>query len=691
MNIKNNIIRISFLLAILLFNFTSCDYLDVVPPEQPGLQDATKTRANALGFLFSCYAGLTEVDSPISHTSPLTGSVDEFVLPVEWQAGGGGTYDDYLYDLVSAADTDGLWDNYYKYIGQCYLFIRQIEEHPGDALLKEWLPGEKEQWLSEARFLIAYYHFALLRKYGPVPIITEYISQDASSSEFGGRCHFDYCVNWIARQLDLAAVNLPPVREGNEWGRATSTIAKAVKARMLLYAASPLWNGEYPYPSWKNKVVTPGDKEFFVDKDAKYKDLIGRDDYGYELISSSRNEAKWERAMEACQEALDLATGEGDCQLYGTGENDMTFYQTELGNDDKYLPYVPGKEDLSVQENRLFRQRVMMFRYLVATRFPNNKEYVWALTGKNINDRVQGRIPANIFLAGNKTTRAGGYSAISPTLFSIEHFYTEKGELPEDAAAEGRFTPKSDWLKRAGVKGNGREDIVNLCVNREPRFYAWFAFDGGDYGSLFYKTKASDKGSPCLLNMKTSEKNGFDRDRNQRNYCVTGFLTQKFVNPNAQYKFDGGGFQAGATKPMPIIRLAELYLNLAECQANVGGVHLIKALSNLKVIRDRAGVETPTEVPQQDELIRMIHNERFVEFWDEGLRYHDVRRWVEGKIYFGAKREGLNAMVKDVSFEDFNVRTNIDQPYKWNDRLYLTPITNPEVYKNPQLVQAPGY
>lgn len=71
--------------------------------------------------------------------------------------------------------------------------------------------------------------------------------------------------------------------------------------------------------------------------------------------------------------------------------------------------------------------------------------------------------------------------------------------------------------------------------------------------------------------------------------------------------------------------------------------------------------------------------------------YHDVRRWAEGQKYFGAKREGLNAMVKDVPFEKFNVRTTIDQPFRWNDRLYLAPIQNAEVYKNPQMVQAYGY
>ena len=691
MNILKNIVRVGLIVTALSFNLVSCDYLDVVPPEQAGLQDATKTRRSTLGFLFTCYAGLQEDDSPIGHTSALNGSTDEFALPIEWRNDSGAFWDDYAYNLVSAANPDGLWNNYYKYIGQCYLFLRQVENNPGETLLQEWLPGEKEQWLAEAHFLIAYYHFALLRKYGPIPVITEYVPQSTPSSEFGGRCHYDYCVNWIAYQLDLAAQNLPPTREGTEWGRATSPMDKALKARVLMYAASPLWNGQFPFSSWKNKVNTPGDKDFFVGDDAKYKESIGRDDYGIELVSSSYNEKKWERAMEACQKALDFALNEGGCRLYGTEASDMTLYQTELGNNDKWLPYVPGKEDNNIQENREFKERVMMLRYMVASRYPHNKELIWGLTGKNINSRIQGRIPAHIFQTGNKTSWAGGFSAISPTLYTIEHFYTEDGVLPEEAASTGDFASRAEWFQKAGIAGNNREDIIKLCVNREPRFYAWMAFDGGDYGSKLLKASSGDAGSPCVLNMKTAAGHGYDLTRSPRNYNVTGFMTQKYVNPTAQFVFDGGAFQAGDTKPIPLIRLAELYLNLAECQANVGGANLANALANLKEVRDRAGVPTTTTVPEQSKLIEMIHNERFIEFWNEGHRYHDVRRWAEGQKYFGAKREGLNAMVKDVPFEKFNVRTTIDQPFRWNDRLYLAPIQNAEVYKNPQMVQAYGY
>ena len=85
MNILKNIVRVGLIVTALSFNLVSCDYLDVVPPEQAGLQDATKTRKSTLGFLFTCYAGLQEDDSPIGHTSALNGSTDEFALPIEWR------------------------------------------------------------------------------------------------------------------------------------------------------------------------------------------------------------------------------------------------------------------------------------------------------------------------------------------------------------------------------------------------------------------------------------------------------------------------------------------------------------------------------------------------------------------------------------------------------------------------------
>lgn len=91
---------------------------------------------------------------------------------------------------------------------------------------------------------------------------------------------------------------LPAKIDNTEWRRATSTICKALKARLFLYAASPIYNGSFPYPNWRNtNYETPG--------------------YGKELVSRTYDPQKWDRALAACKEALGFALNEGGGSLFG--------------------------------------------------------------------------------------------------------------------------------------------------------------------------------------------------------------------------------------------------------------------------------------------------------------------------------------------------------------------------------------
>ena len=143
---------------------------------------------------------------------------------------------------------------------------------------------------------------------------------------------------------------------------------------------------------------------------------------------------------------------------------------------------------------------------------------------------------------------------------------------------------------------------------------------------------------------------------------------------------------------MPIIRLSELYLDLAECCAATDDTQ--GALKNLNVVRERAGIPVLTEADlNQMSLMDWVRNERYVELFGEGHRYYDVRRWMTApdRLKAGA-REGLNAIEKkDPSFSEFNRRVKVDQPFQWDDRMYILPVNVDEIYSNPQLVQAPNY
>ena len=169
----------------------------------------------------------------------------------------------------------------------------------------------------------------------------------------------------------------------------------------------------------------------------------------------------------------------------------------------------------------------------------------------------------------------------------------------------------------------------------------------------------------------------------------TGFLTKKFITPDLIYNTSGG--LSGSRIRAPFIRLAELYLNLAECYAALEQTD--DALKQLNVIRKRAGIKELTSSDLSTmSLTEWIRNERFVELYQEGHRYYDVRRWtIAPEVLKAGERYGLNGMTTDPSFEEFNKPTLINQPIKWDNKQYLAPILNSEIYSNPQLVQAPGY
>ena len=102
--------------------------------------------------------------------------------------------------------------------------------------------------------MIAYYHFLLVRNYGPVILVKEEPSLTTPADQYAARSPYDECVDYVCQKFDEAAAELPATRINENYGLATSVAAKALKARMLLYAASPLFNGNSEfYSNFVNK------------------------------------------------------------------------------------------------------------------------------------------------------------------------------------------------------------------------------------------------------------------------------------------------------------------------------------------------------------------------------------------------------------------------------------------------------
>ena len=498
----------------------------------------------------------------------------------------------------------------------------------------------------------------LLRRYGPIAIVDKRLPMDTSPSSYPGRMHYDYCVDWICNKLDEAAKDLPVRRQSADTGRAPSLIRKALKARILLYAASPLFNGHFPFPEWTNKVETPG--------------------YGTELISKTYDSKKWERAKKASEEALALALGEGQRSLYTGGG-------AETANMVKVSDFPVDNLD------ETFIRKVLTMRNVIcAKESEGNHEHIWASPDMTANmaSIYRFRLPHNVVPKSASLPQGYiyGYSCIGVTLPFTNLFLTNNGLQPGN---DPDFYSEDMWTQSAGYKDEGerfKSHIINLFKNREPRFYAWIAFDGGDYGTLMCNGQ-----HPVYMNLLSPTAQGHNPSV-YRDSAPTGILNQKWIDPKANVTIAGreNFFYA----PRPFIRLAELYLNLAECNAELGNT--TAALENINVIRRRAGAKELTAdmvAKSGKSIVEWARDERSVELFDEMHRYYDIRRWCKGECIANGKREGFQGYKENPTFAEFNTigPVNNARIYQWDDRMYLYPIDDNELYSNPQFVQAPGY
>lgn len=144
----------------------------------------------------------------------------------------------------------------------------------------------------------------------------------------------------------------------------------------------------------------------------------------------------------------------------------------------------------------------------------------------------------------------------------------------------------------------------------------------------------------------------------------------------------------------PIYRLAEFYLNLAEAYNEIGNTP--KALENLKVITDRAGLPPVTETDKV-KLRKIIQREWAVEFYDEGHRLYDVKHWklenIGDGIIGGDKQSFIFTYVGNAGYVPADyVSYSVQTVYRgfWSPNQYLNPFPNTEVNKG-YLVQNPGY
>ena len=202
-------------------------------------------------LVFDVYAQVYNNEFESNSATFLAGATDEAQYALET-----GAINGYINGSWSPANPySGTWTRAYTAIADVNMYLEKIEQTD----ISEWkYNGQYENWIAqmelfpyELRFLRAYFYFELFKTYGDVPLVTTTLTNEQANSIH--RTKADTIVKFIVDECDAIAPYLPVTyvtEVGAEIGRATRLAAFALKARTLLYAASPLHNPTNDKTKW---------------------------------------------------------------------------------------------------------------------------------------------------------------------------------------------------------------------------------------------------------------------------------------------------------------------------------------------------------------------------------------------------------------------------------------------------------
>ena len=202
-------------------------------------------------MVFDVYAQVYNNELESNSAYFLAGATDEAQYALET-----GAVNNYVNGGWSAANPlDRTWTKCYTAIADVCMYLEKLDQMDltdwqYNSSYPDWIQ-QMELFPYELRFLRAYFYFELLRTYGDVPLVTTTLTNEQANTIT--RTPADEIVKFIVDELDAVAPYLPVsylTEYGSEIGRATRIAAFALKARTLLYAASPLFNPTNDRTKW---------------------------------------------------------------------------------------------------------------------------------------------------------------------------------------------------------------------------------------------------------------------------------------------------------------------------------------------------------------------------------------------------------------------------------------------------------
>jgi hypothetical protein len=620
-----------------MFAGYSCNFLDKSPDDMLTLEMVFQDKTRTEDWLAGVYnaipdpymAGLQQYDlfaddySPNMGWAPWWSNIPK--LTGNWSS--------------ESAWDGNYWGNLPQRIRAAYIFIDNVRANAAQGVPQ----SEVDLMKAECRFLIAYYYYLLVNTYGAIPLQT-WLSDFGTPVEdlLIGQDPYDKVIEWIDNELQATAQLLPAYyNEPRKYGRATSVMCLAVRARMLLFAASPLVNGNQR-PEYVNFV----------------------NDKGEQIFNSQADRTKWDRAAKACKELIDLAHANG---------HDLYYEYNADGSIDPFMSY----SNMSYKEFSQGNKEILFARPFDCGYYEHNKHATpGGASGNGGLGVTQSLVDA--FFMENGLPPILGYEADGKTpVINTASGYSETGF---SAADEIR---KTRWAETQGSSVDNVDNPVTsagtymMYCGREPRFYVSVRYNDSWYKRLGRNVNFYPNGLDVSSRHDSPE---------------NGYLLRKRVHPDADLRNGTVPYRPGI-----LYRLAEAYLSYAEALNEWEPSQTAEILLYLNKIRERAGIPTygnrPEQIPvpaNQDEMREAIHRERRVELNCEfAVRFDDIRRWDKvteclSGAFYGMNRDGADK-------NSFYVRTKMadERKFTWKNNWF--PIHQNQIDKNPNLKQLPGW
>lgn len=563
---------------------------------------------------------------------------DDMTIPFEWTQFGWNNV--YQYTLANWTPSSSWNPNYWgelpKRIRAGLIFLKNVRVIPGSDQNAERV----ELMKNEVRFLIAYYYSLMLETYGPFPFkpgVLEDVTAPADSL-MTTQTPYDEIVNWCDKEFKDLSTVLPADRLTSEWGRATSIMALAMRARMLLFAASPLFNGNPDFKDWKNSK-------------------------GENLFKSEYEATKWEKAAAAHKELIDAAT----VAKYG-----LYYEYNSDGSIDPFMSYY----NLSLKRFSEGNREILFGRPENADLGNWQNHHLQKGIGGNAGMGVTQEL-VDAFYMKNGIQPIIGYNTDGSPIINSSSGYNEKGFSNADDMRKTKWWGggPSNLATNDGMRPITLNGTYNMYCNREPRFYVSVIFNEQWIPVQNRKTEFLQNGG---------RDTGLTFDAPQNGYNVRKRISLDVYPTNNIHPY----------QPGIIYRLAEAYLGYAEALNESQGP-TDEVYHYINLIRQRAGIPDLQIGLSQTEMRKAIQQERRIEFNCEGIRFNDIRRWKLGETYLSGNLWGMNfrGSVKsdDSNNPDAFYVRKLYKSRSFTKKQYIWPVPQSEMDINPNLVQAPGY